>query len=323
MITFEETATPPETVGRAAANEIRERRLAGETLQQIADAYGITRERVRQIVYEAYGSSFPEVREQHLQEVREKMLAEYRESILREIRRDPFALSRTTVVERAPVPVQTIEDVLGDDSWVLPVDRSRSARVPWDQALESVKRVWTEHVAPEPLTRVAYDKHRSKDDLSGARLIQIAAWSDVCADAGVPSGKASRKAYTRLSPEDAVAWVTAYLSESVATGGDGDSRGFERWTKAQGGPSLGAVRATATPPSWNAVRGQAVVRLLEWYDKGGRGRLYPPPASPGIPRTSQAEVEKWRGEVARGVTIADIAKRTGIPKATIRYHVSK
>lgn len=315
--------SPPETVGRAAASEIRERRLAGETLQQIADEYSITRERVRQIMFEAYGSSFPEAREQHLAEEREAILATYRENVLAKIREDPFGVTRMSVIADCPVPVQTIEDVLGDMSWVLPVDRSRSARVPWSTALAGVQRVWKDHVAPEPLTRAAYDKFRGPDDLSGSRLIQIAPWTEVCADAGVPSGKAVRPSYSRLSVEDAVAWVTAYLSENVAAGGDGDSRGYEAWTRRVGGPSLGAVRGTVSPAAWNTIRGHAVVRLLDWHRSHGNDVLYPVPTSSGIPRTSQADIDQWRTEVAQGTSIASIAARTGVSKATIRYHVSK
>lgn len=101
-----------------------------------------------------------------------------------------------------------------------------------------------------PLSVAFYDKHRSDDALTSARIIQrVDSWREACAAAAVESNKASRTSYRRKwSEEELLDWVRRYLAESDRT----SYADFSQWLRDQAdSPSANTVRNTFG--SWSAV----------------------------------------------------------------------
>ncbi len=300
--------------------EIARRRRSTESLASIAKDYGVTRERIRQVLVKEYGTTWSDELNAEAASERENALVQWRETLLDRLESGE-RLTRDEVVDGAPSPVNTVEEVLGEFAWAVAFPQKAHERYTDADVKASMKRVWTKHVKPDDLTRETYDANRDPEkDVSGARIAQRMPWSDACALAGVPFGEARREAYARLPQDTALDWVSAFLAWSVEHGGRGSAAEYDRWAKSHGGPSMGGVRAVTG--SWNEARSMAVPRVVTWQRAGSK-KVYPMPGASGTNQYSKADVEAWRSfRVSHPeVSLRETAEALGVAESTLRYHL--
>ena len=299
--------------------EIARRRRSTESMASIAKDYGVTRERIRQILVAEYGTTWSDELSAEAASERENSLASWKAELLDQIE-SGVAITRDYVVEGSPTPVSTVEEVLGEFSWAVAFPQKSHSRYSDDEIAKSMKRVWGKHVKPNPLTREAYDKARDSEvDVSGARIAQRMPWSDACEMAGVPAGTARRSTYDRLPTEVALEWVAAFLAWSVTHEGRGSAAEYDRWSREHGGPSMGGVRAVAK--SWNEARALAVPRVVKWQRAGGK--KYPTPAESGTNQYPKADVAAWHEFRAKHpeMSMREMSEALGVAESTLRYHL--
>lgn len=300
--------------------EIARRRRSTESMASIAKDYGVSRERIRQILVAEYGTTWSDELSAEAATERENALASWRAEILDRIESGE-PVTRDTVVNECPTPVNTVEDVLGAYAWAVAFPQKSHSRYTDTEIAKSMKRVWSKAVKPAPLTREAYDSNRDPDkDVSGARIAQRMPWSAACEMAGVPSGSARRETYSRLPENTAVEWVAAFLAWSVSHEGRGSAAEYDVWARSHGGPSMGAVRAVTG--AWNEARALAVPRVVTWQRAGSSGK-YPMPGESGTTQYSRDDVHGWRTFRAKHseMTIREVAESLGVAESTVRYHL--
>ncbi len=299
--------------------EIARRRRGTESMASIARDFGVSRERIRQILVAEYGTTWSDEISAEAATERENALASWRDEILDRLEAGA-TVTRDTVVEDCPAPVGTVEEVLGEFAWAVAFPQKSHARYTDYEIAVTMRRVWREHVKPEPLTREAYDTHREQDDVSGARIAQRMPWSRACEMAKVPSGTARRETYSRLDEGLATEWVSAFLAWAVTHGGRGSAAEYDTWARAHGGPSLGGVRAVAG--SWNDVRAAAVPNVVHWQRAGVSGK-YPLPGESGTNQYAKSDIASWLAFRAKNpeMTTRDLSEVLGVPESTLRYHL--
>lgn len=300
-------------------HEIARRRKGSESMAAIAKDYGVSRERIRQVLMEKFGTTWSDELSSEAASTKAAAVAQWRESLLDRAEAGE-ALTREDVVDASPVPVETVEEVLGEYAWAVGFSQKGRDRYDERAIVKAMQRVWREHVKPEPLSRAAYDAHRRPDEVSGARIAQRMPWSEACTLAKVPYVPARRESYSRLSPEVATEWVSAFLADAVEHQARGSAAEYDAWAKRSGGPSLGSVRAVLG--SWNDVRAAATPAVVTWQRRGKR-KAFPIPAEPGTIQYPREDVESWRAmrEDDPALTIRELSTRTGVAESTLRYHL--
>ena len=310
------TTTTPRPID---VEEIARRRRGTESMASIARDFGVSRERIRQILVAEYGTTWSDEISAEAATERENSLASWRAEILDRLA-SGAAVTRDDVVEGCPVPVSTVEEVLGEFAWAVAFPQKAHSRYTDDEIAATMRRVWRKHVKPEALTREAYDTHREPTDVSGARIAQRMPWSRACEMAEVPSGTARRETYSRLSEPLAIEWVAAFLAWAVTHAGRGSAAEYDQWSREHGGPSLGGVRAVAG--SWNDVRAAAVPRVVTWQRSGVSGK-YPMPGESGTNQYAKTDIAAWHAFRAKHpeMSTRELAESLGVAESTVRYHL--
>lgn len=313
------TVTTPRVLD---VEDIARRRRGTESMASIAKDYGVTRERIRQVLVKEYGTTWSDELNAEAATERENLIDLWRAELLDQLEAG-VAITRDEVVSGCPVLVNTVEEVLGEFAWAVAFPQKSHSRYTDEEIAASMKRVWRKHVKPDPLTRESYDAARNpKKDVSGARIAQRMPWSDACEMAGVPAGTARRAVYDRLPVEIAVEWVAAFLAWAVTHGERGSASEYDRWAKTYGGPSMGGVRAVTG--SWNEARALAVPRVVKWQRKGITAKTkYPLPGTSGTNQYTKAEVADWHDYRAEHpeLSMRELSEKIGVAESTLRYHL--
>lgn len=299
--------------------EIARRRRNNESMASIARDYDVSRERIRQILIEEFGTTWSEELSEAAATERENALASWRAEVLDAIEKGK-PVTRDDVVNGSPSPVHTVEEVLGEFAWAVAFPQKSHERYTDTEIIRSMRRVWRAHVKPDPLTRESYDRHRGHSDVSGARIAQRMPWSDACEMSGVPSGTARRAKYARLPKSLAVEWVAAFLAWAVEHAGRGSAAEYDVWARAHGGPSMGAVRAVAG--SWNEARALATPRVVRWQ-RAATGVAYPMPGEAGTTQYSKYDIATWHAFRSKHpeMSLREIGDALGVAESTLRYHL--
>jgi hypothetical protein len=297
--------------------DMKERRESGETLAQIGEAYGLTRERVRQILEKTYGDTSLGYAEAK-RSVKQKMLDEYREEVLTKLRESPGSLSPGEITRDSPVPIRSASALLGSENWILTraAQKHASSAVSDEQIAESLQRVWKSVPGyPDvPLSRVVYDNARSPQDLSGGRITQRMRWSDACKMAGIPVRESRRIRYpSAVSTEVAIGWIARFLADTE-TGKPTGAHVYEVWARrTPGAPSLATIQNVSPDETWATLRAQAVSRTLS-------GDV--PDPSPVTTRGySDKEIAEWVKAHEEGKSVAEVSRMFDVPTGTVRYYV--
>jgi predicted transcriptional regulator len=249
-------------------------RADGYSLREIGEAFGVTRERARQIIREADGPDSAEAAS-----ARRERLGRERE----ELRSRALALASAepgrTVEETAEllgVTQRALRAALGDDARRYFLNRQRGTRVFSDAVILAHLREAARLVG-EPLTVRAYEQVRSTFGGASAPLVlqRFGTWHKACVGAGVQHGQAVRRHYQRRwSLDEMLQAVAAYLTRDGARGSFAD---YERWARANDAAPSGQTIRTQFG-TWSRAKAEALALVVH-----RRG------AGPGDSRSGDAE----------------------------------
>jgi len=224
-----------------------ERRWRGETLDEIGTAFGVTRERVRQLMKKYGGPSSSEIRDVQLARTASEEEAR-RNAIGREIR---GALSKGGPATAEDVASET--GIAATDVWKFwPADLlhlrlwgfgSHESRWSDEEILDAIRQA---AVYEFPLTANAYSDLLSVGQVEGPSLPRIGqrfgSWSAACEAAGVVPGQTMRTHYeSQWSDSDILTIVRRYLEDPAVPN---SIQGYDAWrrTNAPDGPSGQTIR---------------------------------------------------------------------------------
>ena len=241
------------------AEEMSSRRLAGETLASIGKGFGLTRERVRQIIRDHGQVSIADV-----QAARQARVDQRRDDLRRR--------AAKTVRHRPGLTMAQLADLLGVSRGELSAAMDRETRAllvrdkhvepQWtdEQVLGCLRRAAALHPG-KPLTAKRYRQVRSiVGGPTSVRILQrFGTWLQACQEAGVEGGRRPARSYGRAwSEEELRGWVADYLALPSTRG---TYAGYDQWARRiDGAPSAQTVRNRLG--TWAAVKRAAAVLVV-------------------------------------------------------------
>ncbi len=258
MISADPTLCPPARSAWTRAERdaaIVALRAEGHTLAAIAEEFGMTRERVRQIVVKNGGADRAEVRRVRAAQDEQSHLA-LRNRCLAHLDSHAGLTLDALAVAMGATPGD-VRAALGSDARRLlaPKPRHQPGRLSDEELLGELRLA--SGLIRGPLTGGAYDRiARGLGLHSRMHLIhRFGTWIAACERAGVTPGQPRRGAYRRAwTSEQMLAWVARYLRQPDSRGTFSDYSAFARRTP--GAPSGETVRVTIGP--WSAIKAQAL-----------------------------------------------------------------
>lgn len=254
---------PPPPPAPPHVVEMIERRWCGLTLDEIGTEFGVTRERVRQLLKKYGGPSADEIRD---------VRAAQAQSAQRAHDQAVTGAIREALDGRGPMTVAEVADATGLDAG----DISKH----WPQDLAHLRlwgagqgeSRWTDEDICEalrqasvyefPLTTTAYSELLQVGQVDGPSVPRIGqrfgSWSAACAAAGVVAGDPWNREYeSKWSDEDLLQIVRAYL---IDPNGPSSAHRFDEWKRenAPDGPSAQTLRNRFG--SWTEVKRRSLAQ---------------------------------------------------------------
>jgi len=256
-----EAAPPPPAPPHVV--EMIERRWQGLTLDEIGAEFGVTRERVRQLLKKHGGPTAVEIRELRASEARSAQRA-HEEAIAGAIRGVLDARGPMTVAEMTEATNLDAGDV--SKCWPkelghLRLHSSGTYESRWsdEEILDAIRDA---ALYEFPLTTSAYAELLSQGQITGPSTPRISqrfgSWTAACDAAGVVAGQTMRSHYeSRWSDDDLLRIVRQYLLDLEAPS---SAAGFDEWkrTCAPDGPSFQTLRNRFG--SWTEVKRRALAQ---------------------------------------------------------------
>jgi DNA-binding CsgD family transcriptional regulator len=236
--------------------EMVDLRTSGKSLGEIGEKFGLTRERVRQILSKTGAPSSQEVK-----------------ALRESIRADKLQETRTLALEAASVhPNKTIDEIAGELQ-VSPIELRRILTPQemnlFARPLRSSAQKWSDQEIIQtlreaatlefPLTVKAYSKLLEDGFLKGPSAARISqrfrSWQAACDLAEVEAGTRTRPLdLSRWTDDDLYAAVILYLKLAESTGAAAD---YDSWASGQDDvPSMGTLRNRLG--AWNQIRNTAI-----------------------------------------------------------------
>lgn len=255
-------ATPPPPAPPHVV-EMIERRWRGLTLDEIGAEFGVTRERVRQLLKKHGGPSAKEIRDVRAAEARSAERAR-EEAVSRTL--------RDALDGRGPMTVDEMVTVTGfeasDVSKYWPTDLAHlrlwgtgqgESRWTDEDICEALRKA---AIYEFPLTTTAYSELLQVGQISGPSVPRIGqrfgSWTVACEAAGVVAGDPWNREYeSRWSDEDLLQIARAYLLDPSAPN---SAHRFDEWKRANApdGPSAQTLRNRFG--SWTEVKRRALAQ---------------------------------------------------------------
>ncbi|MEX2375388.1 MAG: sigma factor-like helix-turn-helix DNA-binding protein [Dehalococcoidia bacterium] len=240
--------------------EILRMRSEGHSLEVIGREFGITRERVRQIVKRRGGPEVTEVLSQR-RERRVQTDAARRDQILADLRHHPGA-SASEIASRTGLDDRTVKQLVPKRLRALMADQRSPARLQWpEERLLSVLRTASTHEFP--LTVEAYTRLTLVGEVDGPTVAifmrRFGSWRAACESAGVEPGEARQGDYqSNWTDSDILAFVADYLVHPQSSG---SIQGYADWRvhTQPDAPSGGTVRNRFV--SWTQAKRLALQAL--------------------------------------------------------------
>ena len=243
--------------------EMIERRWRGNTLDEIGEAFGVTRERVRQLLKKYGGPSATEVRDLRAAEAAAAQ-RNHDAAVAKQI--------RDALADRGPMTLAEVTEITsadpGDISKCWPEDLSHlrlwgagqgESRWSDDDILAALLEA---SVYEFPLTTTAYSELLQVGQIEGPSVPRIGqrfgTWSAACAAAGVVAGDPWNRDYeSRWSDDDLLQIAQAYLLDP---GAPSSAHRFDEWKRehAPDGPSAQTLRNRFG--SWTEVKRRALTQ---------------------------------------------------------------
>ena len=241
------------------AERMSRMRAQGASLQEIADVFSLTRERVRQIIRDAGGPSREEASAARRARAEDEQRA-LREAALR-VARDHPGSTVEGVAERLGVTTGDVRAALGDDARRVLVSTHRPPiQFSDDEILGHLVRAAA--LAGSPLTVRMYDDVRVEFGGASSPLVlqRFGSWRQACTRAGVTPGQPLRSSYQRRwTRSEMVAHVAAYLTSDGSRGSFADYEAWARSTK--DAPSGQTIRTQLG--SWSQAKTEALALIAE------------------------------------------------------------
>lgn len=299
--------------------EMYEMRTSGKSLMEIGKHYGVSRERVRQLLDRTYGSSLATEARIAREKRRTDALDAYRKYVIDALQRDPVCLTAKDIVDGSPVPITSAVELLQDQYWLLLARRHSPTRYDEKAIDEAIVRVWhSSGIHPGPLSRADYDRFRDKkNDPSGSRICQVMRWREACDRVGVPSGVVRRETYpSPTTLEQAVDWIVKYI-KTLPANSKISSDGYGRWAaKTVGAPSLSTIINIDAGVKWNDLRSRAISKVAS-------DDVATDP-EPVVMRTVTDEsIEGWVHQHRSGESARSIAAESGVSPSTVSRYLRK
>jgi hypothetical protein len=240
--------------------EMVDLRTSGKSLGEIGEKFGVTRERVRQILLKSDAPNFQEVKA-----LRESIKADKLEEV------------RALALERASQQPDKTIDEIAEELQVSPLELRR-IMTPQEinlfaRPLRSSSQKWSDQEIIQilreaatlefPLTVKAYSKLLEDGFLKGPSAARISqrfrSWQSACDLAGVEAGTRTRPLdLSRWTDDDLYAAVIHYLKLPESTGAATD---YDSWASGQDDvPSMGTLRNRLG--AWNQIRNTAIEMMV-------------------------------------------------------------
>lgn len=251
-------AKPRTSPAKQRAEDMSRRFADGETLQLIARSYGVTRERVRQIIGRHGTVTVADARaarERSRQEDRTR-LGQWAAQVLRS---EP-GLTIDELAKRLGHTRADVNASLDEDSRRLLVQVHPSHKL-WNETDIVAALQLAAEVVGGSMSRVKYDSIRREfDGPSGVLILQrFGSWQVACAAAGIEMGRRRPGGYTRnWTDAQVLDFVVAYLADPAERG---TFDGYSRWASSTpGSPSGPTVRNYLG--AWSTVKRDALALLV-------------------------------------------------------------
>jgi transcriptional regulator with XRE-family HTH domain len=236
---------------------------AGETLAAIAAYYGLTRERVRQILRKHGGPTADAARRARAG-ARAAADAQVRASILEWLDDRP-GQSRQDVATHFGIPESEISRLLGGAASRLLI-RAQPGEPQFSDGEICDLLAYIAEEEGEPLSSDTYDSVYLEygGPVSGRVIQRFGSWNNACRAAGLETNQ-GRPSYSRRWTEgDLVEAVAAYLQ---SPGSNGTYRGYETWARrTPDAPSAQTVRNMLGP--WSAAKTAAQAWVVALRRRG-------------------------------------------------------
>lgn len=232
-----QVARPPRPLPETPSTrdqELVRRAVEGESFADLARAFELSRERVRQIVWRYQEVGAKELADQR--SARQLLAKEQRLELLAADRPD---LSFVDLAAEVGLPADRVVALLGavEAARRAPLGEERGFDVP--SALREMRRIYRLG-GFKPLTGTAYDKHRRTYVVGSSTLVvKFGSWAAACAAANIIAPEPKRRVYEReWTSQRCLAWVASFLMSSTSV----RSSDFAVWSQAHRGPSVATVR---------------------------------------------------------------------------------
>jgi hypothetical protein len=216
------------------------KRRDGHTLQEIADAVGLTREMIRLIVAKHNGPSAKQVREIRSTKKRHEIERAFESLEIADAELIAKAIGATK---------EEVRKALGRRAKRLARYTSNREKFYSDDELSEILWIAYSKVTG-PLTTNKYKKLGILPTIA-VYISRFGSWAQACQRAGVPHGQPARKSYTRAhTREDMLDYIASYLADPRTTG---SAHGYDKWQRnVEGAPSLTLIRQRLG--TWNEIK---------------------------------------------------------------------
>ena len=231
------------------AKDMAARYAAGETLAAIADVYGLTRERVRQILNKHGGPDALDARRARA-EAREAADADLRAAMFEWIDNNP-GRSRRDIATRFNTAEPEVSRLLGPAASRLLI-RYQPADVQFTANEICDLLAYIAQEQGEPLSADTYDSVYLEygGPTSGRIMQRFGSWNNACRAAGLETNQGRPTYSRRWSESDLIEAVAGYLA---SPGSAGTYAGYDEWARrTAGAPSAQTVRNALGP--WSAAK---------------------------------------------------------------------
>ena len=229
------------------ADDMFERWMDGASLHSLGEAYGVSRERARQILHPLLRlDRHKDARRERAQRIAQRRETAVAHGVARIASEDPQATPQE-IADRLPgVHTDQVRRLLGsvESARRTPQRGSRGAGLSEDAVRACLRQVADLNGGRDkPLSLATYDRLRGEGSMSGARLIQhYGTWRQVCRMAAVASNAPLRRSYERRWTEEQALRVLREFVEQA------DVRctvsRYQEWARGRDdAPSEGTLRA--------------------------------------------------------------------------------
>ena len=227
----------------------------GATLQEIADQWGVTKERVRQIL-KMQGRTKKDKGPTDWRRGDADAAAEVAEWL-----KGNGPVTREELFERFPGARRRLKE--WRQTGLVPPGLVVANHLPFkgkqyteEEIRASLRRVWESLGRPPSMSAAAYDRARGDGDASPALITTRSGWNKTLTEAGVPVNTPIRSYRTSWTPQQTLRWIGVWQRTVEVDGGPSSYATYSDWAKRTAGAPSG-------PTARNILRATGI---SNWID---------------------------------------------------------